>query len=50
MCLEVLSSLLNLIRGVTSEIDAEESREADSTLFPTVVMHLLVKGGNTAAQ
>lgn len=50
MWLAVLSSLLNLILGVTSGIDAEESCEADSTVFSTVVMHLLVKGGSTAAQ
>ena len=50
ICLAVLSGLLNLMRGATSEIDADASFEADSTEFPTVVMHLLEKGGNTAAR
>lgn len=44
MCLAVLSSLLNLMRGATLETAAEESCEADATEFPTVEMHLLAKG------
>lgn len=44
MFLAVLSSLLNLMRGATSETDAE-SCEADSTLFSTVEMHRLPKEG-----
>lgn len=39
-----------MMRGATSEIGADASFEADSTEFPTVVMHLLEKGGNTAAR
>lgn len=49
MCLAVLSSLLNLMQGATTETDADVSCEADSSEFPTVVMHLMGKGGSTAA-
>lgn len=41
MFLAVLSSLLNLIRGGTSETEADASCEADSTGFPVVVMDLM---------
>ena len=50
MFLAVLSSLLNLILGGISEIDADESTDDDSTEFPTVEMDRLEKGGNTSAQ
>lgn len=42
MCLAVLSSLLNLIRGGTSGMEAEASWGTDSTGFPNVAKHLWV--------
>lgn len=50
MCLAVLSSLLNLMRGATSDPDIVESWVADSTGFTPVVMHLLGKGGETVSR
>lgn len=46
MCLAVLSSLLNLMRGATSEEAAGGACEADSTELPDVEIHLLVKCGS----
>lgn len=43
MCFAVLSSLLNLIRGVTRESEVEASWETVSKGVPIVAMNLLEK-------
>lgn len=50
ICRAVLSSLLNLIRGATLEIDGGESTKDDSAESPAVAMDLQEKGGNSFAQ
>lgn len=49
ICLAVLSSLLNLMRGAKSEEAAAGGYEADSTELSDVEIHLLAKCGSIIA-